>query len=193
MIKINRNLVFNEIWNPIRISYLKYPFYIYRWCKIDLNLLGFQKRIRYSLQHNLLENEELIFRRLTKTTQYDVRRAKKDGVVFSLFNTDYNIYVKNYNKFVESKPKLKPITNKFLIKNKNNLIITAAELNGEKVVFHSYVVDYSNNIAILLHTFSHFRLFSKEEKQVIGRANKFLHFEDMKYLKQIGFEIYDWG
>ena len=41
--------------------------------------------------------------------------------------------------------------------------------------------------------FDFFREIDKELQKAIGRANKYLHWQDIKFLKQNNVEKYDWG
>jgi len=47
----------------------------------------------------------------------------------------------------------------------------------------------------LLHSASLYRLEEDdaEGRNLIGIANRYLHFEEMKYYKSLGKKIYDWG
>ena len=47
--------------------------------------------------------------------------------------------------------------------------------------------------ARLLYSASHFRSYDKNYRALIGRANRFLHWEDMVHLKKYGMSIYDMG
>ena len=57
-------------------------------------------------------------------------------------------------------------------------------------MFHSYIYDVHD--ARLLHSASCFREESADQN-LIGRANKKLQWEDMKYFKEQGVLRYDWG
>ena len=72
----------------------------------------------------------------------------------------------------------------------DGIIFSAAIHEGEVLVFHSYICD--NEEARLLHSASCFREESADQS-MIGRANKRLHWEDIKYFKQKGLLRYDWG
>ena len=75
-----------------------------------------------------------------------------------------------------------------------SLTIAYALVNGEKAVYHTHIND--KNVARLLHSASLYRLQQDEEgntKNLIGMANRLLHFEEMKYFKSLGKMTYDWG
>jgi Pyruvate/2-oxoacid:ferredoxin oxidoreductase gamma subunit len=52
------------------------------------------------------------------------------------------------------------------------------------------------DMVVFGHSASHFRFLSDDpivNRNFIGRANRFLHFQDMIYFKELGFKIYDLG
>ena len=60
--------------------------------------------------------------------------------------------------------------------------ITEAFVKGQKVVYHTHILD--TDIVRLLHSASLYRLEEDdvEGKNLIGIANRYLHFEEMKYV-----------
>lgn len=69
--------------------------------------------------------------------------------------------------------------------------LTAAIIDGQEVVYHAYVTDEANTR--LLISCSEFRVADKALRNAIGRANKYLHWEDMMFFKDLGVKKYDWG
>ena len=75
-----------------------------------------------------------------------------------------------------------------------NILLTMACLGDEPVVMHSYIIDREDKRVRLLHSASDFRsLSTSQERAIIGRANRFLHYSDIIYFKNNGFFIYDFG
>lgn len=70
------------------------------------------------------------------------------------------------------------------------LIISVAYLNGEPVVYHSHID--GKDRAICWHSCSKCRS-ETEISNMIGRANKRLHWEDWLFFKERGCATYDWG
>lgn len=59
------------------------------------------------------------------------------------------------------------------------------------MVYHSYLTDgYHSSF---LHSCSEFRVADKAMRNAIGRANKYLHWNDWLYLKHSGIIEYDWS
>ena len=61
--------------------------------------------------------------------------------------------------------------------------------DGEDLVYHSYLAD--ETCARLLHSVSDFR--ESQDGALISRANRGLHWEDMKRFAKKGLSVYDWG
>jgi lipid II:glycine glycyltransferase (peptidoglycan interpeptide bridge formation enzyme) len=72
------------------------------------------------------------------------------------------------------------------------LAIRAASVNNEKIVFHSYVTTCGR--ARLLHSASLFRESDDSAyRNLVGRANRLLHWDDICYFKNEGCRTYDLG
>jgi hypothetical protein len=124
-------------------------------------------------------------------TVYEIRRAIKDGVTTST-ETDLAHFVSFYNLFAKTKqlPKLSANFNKY----KSRIIITKAVYNQQDIVMHAYLSDMSIKRVRLLYSASLFRNENDTQyRAVVGRANRLLHFKDMCFFKQQGFEVYDLG
>ena len=65
---------------------------------------------------------------------------------------------------------------------------------GHAVCAHAYVRDQHLARVRLLYSASHYReLSDSSDRNMIGRANRFLHWYEMTSFKQLGVERYDWG
>lgn len=116
----------------------------------------------------------------------------KDGIQAEI-HTETNEFITFYNDFASTKG-LAPI-GIGLLEYGENLVITKAVSEGEILVMHAYLLDRSEGRVRLLYSAS---LYRKEQmggtkRSWIGRANRLLHFEDMKTFKAMGFSIYDMG
>ena len=130
---------------------------------------------------------------LSKKTRYEINRAERDGITFSL-HEDSDYFLSFYNDFALSKnlPLLSAIQLSHL--PQENLCFTKA-LNastGETLVMHCYLYDAERTR--LLFSCSHFRSNEQQSlKNLIGMANRYLHFQDIQYFKQQGLSTYDLG
>jgi lipid II:glycine glycyltransferase (peptidoglycan interpeptide bridge formation enzyme) len=60
------------------------------------------------------------------------------------------------------------------------------------MVFHTYII--AGNRARLAQSVSLFRMSDDGSfRNLTGRANRLLHWEDMLYFKRLGYSIYDFG
>ena len=159
----------------------------------------------HTLLNDLSGTEEEIKQHFSKSCKYKINRAAREDVSIEIFNdqeiTDTMIdsFCDFFEKFWETKgstlgdkQKLKEELCSY--RDINALSIGCALVNGERAVYHTHVKD--ENIARLLHSASLYRLQKEEEgntKNLIGMANRLLHYEEMKSFKKLGLETYDWG
>lgn len=159
----------------------------------------------HTLLNDLTETEEEIKQHFSKSCKYKVNRAVREGVSIEIFKdqdiTDEIIesFCDFFEKFWETKGS--SLKDKEKLKNElcayrdiDALSIAYAAVNGEIAVYHTHVKDES--IVRLLHSASLYRLQGDEEgntKNLIGMANRLLHFEEMKFFKNLGLTTYDWG
>jgi len=153
-----------------------------------------------SLLVDLAKSEEDIFAGFDKTTAYQARRSEtKDGVE-AAFDAHPDAealarYAAYFDGFAAQKglsamdrPLLKAYADAGV------LVISSVTREGsaEPLVVHGYIA--LGERARLLHSASLFRgEQSNEERNVVGRANRMLHWADMKYFKGAGFKVYDFG
>lgn len=159
----------------------------------------------HTLLTDLTETEEEIKQHFSKSCKYKVNRAAREDVSIEIIkdNEITDAIIDSFADFfaefweskgssLEDKQKLKQELRAY--RDVNALSIGWACVNGVKAVYHTHVKDES--IARLLHSASLYRLQGDEEgntKNLIGMANRLLHFEEMKYFKAGGLETYDWG
>ncbi len=139
--------------------------------------------------------------KINKTFNYHIKRAKKEDVVIEFFNSSEimknYILLQEFASMYEEMYREKGVSSKLNLSmlkqyaEQNKLMISTASINKSRTVFHAYVF-YGNN-SRLLFSCSNFRIQDKETCKAIGRANKYLHWCDMEYLKSIGVTVYDWG
>ena len=67
--------------------------------------------------------------------------------------------------------------------------INSDDING--ACYHAYV--YDNKYTRLLYSCSEFRSQDKEARNFIGRANKYLHWQDILFFKNNNLVCYDFG
>jgi hypothetical protein len=158
-------------------------------------LFGFNRSGKYTKLINLQISEEEIFKNFKKNTRYDIRKSNEDGSVFSI-NSDINSFIKYYNVFAKQKGLSILTADSFgFDKLDKNILITNITKDDKVLSMHLYMVDNKINRVRLWYSASIFREYEKEDinRNIIARANKNLHFYDMKYFKSKGFLLYDFG
>ena len=103
------------------------------------------------------------------------------------FITFYDIFARNINL-----PCIDP--NDIPKWGENTVVIAVSYGDGEPFTMAAFVLDHESGIGQLLHSASHFRQSAnRNERRDIGRANNFLQFKAMGYLKELGLKKYDLG
>lgn len=158
---------------------------------------GSNATLFHTLLIDLNQNEDTIFENFEKNTRYEINRAKKKDQI-SILNIDpeknASLFFDIYDQFAETKnlPFLDKKEINQLIKKKMFIIRMAYSNDEIPLVCHTYII--ANGRARLSHSVS---LFRDEEahvdKNLVGRANRFLHWEDILYFKNTGFKTYDLG
>jgi len=136
----------------------------------------------------------------SKTVKQEINRATKDGIIFKIYNLDsqkkIDFYINYYNEFANSKNLHFNISKRNILPFLDNTLVTYSEFNGMILSMHRYLLDTASNTVIFVESSSHFRLIEEDEiinRNFIGRANRFLHYQDMLHFKEKGFTIYDLG
>ena len=169
-----------------------FKFTLYKQSSLTKNKLGFKRVPFYTLVINLKEDIELIFKNIKKNTRYKINRASREGIKFAIHN-DIDFFVAYYNKFANSKGLSVLKKDKLIMLGENFIMTKAISKDGDIYVIHSYICDKKLKKVRLLHSASFYESDYKKVRNLIGMANRFLHFEDIKYFKENGYEEYDFG
>ena len=166
--------------------------YEYFYCQETDNCWGFVKQDNYTKLIELTKSSDEILNQFNKTTQYQIRRAIRQGAGFEI-ESDTNVFINFYNGFAESN-NLSLVKSKNLTSLKNNLFISKARYGDNCLVMHANIIDPEIKRVQMLMSASHFRMYSdNEERAFLGRVNRFLHFMDMMYAKEMNMLVYDFG
>jgi len=151
---------------------------------------GFISKKAYTLQHDLTCSEEEILGNIKSRFRTYIRNAEKRGITFEI-EDDYHHCVTYFNEFARRK-KLVPITVKKLESYGDNIVITKAVKNNQTLALHINIIDAKEKMAMLLHSASE-RLADPTNHNLVGIANKYLHYQDMLYFKKRALVLYDFG
>lgn len=153
-----------------------------------------------SLFSDLYMSDSQLLSLMTKTIRNEINRAERENVEVEYYSNEsdcfevLNAFSKMYREMYEQKG-LKgielPVKELSGYIKAKQLLISCAKIDGKPIVFHSYV--YGDRNSRLLHSCSEFRTEDNATRNAIGRANKYLHWRDMLYLKNNAVMNYDWG
>lgn len=153
-----------------------------------------------TLVTNLNQSEETLYNKIEKNGRYEIRRAEREEVMFYPYDSSIRRDILEeiidfYNSFVDTKKELSFKLSYEWIKpflEQKAFWCTVAAKDGDVLAVHLY---YGDNSRIRLwYSASLFRNEDDgQKKNAIGRANRFLHWKDICFFKQVGFRTYDWG
>lgn len=154
----------------------------------------------HTCMNDITLSEEEMLAGINKAVKYQFRRSEKDNIEVrfytkqdieadtTLLDTFADLYGRMYqSKGSDTKLNVTAIE-RYL--EADAILFSSVWHDGEMLVFHSYICDETD--ARLLHSASCFREESADQS-MIGRANKRLHWEDIRYFKEKGLLRYDWG
>ena len=168
----------------------KYKLYYYRQASADTSAHSFHKEEFHTLLTDLTISEEELFRKCSATVRNEIKRAEREGVIFS-YNTSIERFVPFFNNFARIKG-LKQIQDSKLKAYGKYLVITEAAIDNNVLASHSYIIDEESGRVRLYQSAT--QRFSEDlDYNLIGRANKYLHYRDMLKFKEMNFSVYDWG
>jgi len=158
-----------------------------------------------TLVNDISEDEDAIKSHFSKSCKYKVNRAAREDVRIeikdsaSITDDDIEDFLSFFGTFWESKEteftEYTSVKNDLVdYRNSNALSIGIGKVAGQTAIYHTHI--YDDKTARLLHSASLYRLQEDEEgntKNLIGMANRYLHFQEMLHFKSLGLSVYDWG
>lgn len=188
-----------QIWYPLNVHDDVYENY-----KLIMSFneyQGFWKKPAQSLECTLTCQVDEIMNRMKRNTRYEIQRAiKRDklytAVITNLSEDDMKEYAAYYDKFADSKrmhhinrPRVKALAEQGMY-----TITRCRDNEGNILVEHAYYLDKKEKKVMLATSASMFRESDNSEyRNLIGRANRMLHYKDILTFKELGYEVYDFG
>lgn len=143
---------------------------------------------------DLSREENDIFDDFHKNTRYKVNRAIREGLTYSELSnpTDQDIkeFAQFFNEFAKAK-KIPPcLPNKIqALRDKNAFVIAMVKHKNKPLCYHGYIFDGQR--AIMLYSASLRADKDSSERNLIGRANRLLHWKAILSFKEKGGRWYD--
>ena len=148
------------------------------------------KDISHTVELSLEPGMESIIAGFRNTVKQEVRKAEQEQVTCS-FREDTDRFIEFFNDFAALK-KLYPAKKDMIRSMGAHFQTSFAEIDGEMLVAHSYLVDPELGICRLFQSASR-RLDERFDRKLIGRANKLLTAKDIQHFKEKGFKLMDFG
>lgn len=170
-----------------------------------INTLFCYVRSQNTLVNNLLASEDELLTGIEKNCRYEIRRAEREGCICTVYTPDQLLnknaivhdFQRVYNEMFGAKRMSGYSFNKAMISKgieSRNVIISSCNPEDDETVkvYHAYLCD--GNSTVLLYSASPLWNDSgKQKEQLIGRMNRYLHWCDMKWFKENGYKVYEWG
>ena len=149
-----------------------------------------------SLLTDISIGEDAIANAFGKDCRYKIRRADTRDGLHMEFITEPERRLPVFRAFFDAFARQKshaPCDQPWLVAacEARQLVLSSASRGGEALVWHAYVLCGAS--AGLQYTASHFRGQDNDFRALVGRANRWLHWQDMLQLKAMGIKRYDWG
>jgi hypothetical protein len=140
---------------------------------------------------DLSQSEDQIFGRMSKSVQYKVRRAKREGVACR-FDEDVGRFLAFYREVFAAAGRA-VVSDRVMAGAAPACAFASASHDGRLVAMHCYLLDEDRRRVRMWHSASRYVVEEGSElRNLIGRANRLLHFESMLHFKQ-RFLTYDFG
>ena len=152
--------------------------------------IRFMRRVDfYSVAVSLNKPEEELFKDIKKSTRNEIRRASKEGVKCGLLSNTVE-GLKIHKDYYEKNGLGSVSVDRYL--NDLQVRVTVAMYQAKVISVHTYLLCDQKKIVRLLFS-STIPIEYGVEGNVVGWANRSLHWYDIKYFKAMGFDIYDFG
>lgn len=148
------------------------------------------KFISHTVELNLEQDKETIQANFSKQIRQQVRIAETEGINCT-FNNEIPTFVDFFNDFAKKK-NTNLVSQRRMEEFGEGIKLSFAMYNGEIIAAHSYLTDKETGIVRHHHAATR-RLDEQVDKNLVGRANKYLTANNILHFKQEGFKTFDFG
>lgn len=183
----------NHIWLAGKPSIFNAArFSIYYSCDYNENVAGFRRFEKKALSIDLSKGAEHVLDECSTSLAYKVRRAQKEGVE-TFIETDMVKFRDFYNAFAVT-AELPPLHDRYLAAYWPHMVVTCARGTNGTIAMHAYMRNSRSGRVSLLYSASMFRNETDSSvRNYLGRANRFLYWDDMRRFAAEGMKLYDFG
>lgn len=155
---------------------------IYFGCRDNHERPGFLRKDRRTSFVDIAKDDAELLSGFSSTTRYEIKRAQKAIDSFMLVVKPSAYIAASSLSAVRE------------MSYSDNMASHALTLPGGSVIEHQYIVDRQAKRVHLYKSSSGFEsLLDRSERNAISRCNRLLHYLDMKYYRELGFTVYDFG
>lgn len=150
-----------------------------------------------TLYINLESDLDTLFSNVHRSTRNEINRASKERFHFDWkmkpTESEVEVFCSFYNQFAKSKniPLVRTPKIKALIEKDALALSSISDEHGNTLCYHAYIV-YGGR-ATSLYSASHRLYRGSPQNRTISKANKYMHWLDMKTFKEQGYRLYDFG
>jgi hypothetical protein len=172
--------------NSLRCLYLQSP--------VKKDLLFMIRTSFSTITIDLSDNIEYLFKNFSSTLRNEIKQSIRFNFKTNFSQPDSNdiIFFNNYFSF----KKIPKFNNRYL-RFDSSCIVSSIYLGDTRLASHLYIKDLNNNRIRLVYSAQNTNLKNIElnsyTKKAISLANKYLHYNDILYFKNLNFHLYDLG
>ena len=152
-----------------------------------------------TLHLDLLLGEDMLLNNMSRTTRYEIHRAQeRDNIEAIVIDRPHCQHIREFCEFYDTFAATKSLRlsrlERFLALNESGGLVLSKVAGADQIplCWHAYVVDSER--ALLLYSASHMHKYTRSsQRALLGRANRYLHWVDIKTFKEAGFLILDFG
>jgi hypothetical protein len=153
---------------------------------------GFQREVKFTKIVDLRPPAETVFDQFSRHTRRKIKQGSNQGFQFEPNVPEVEL-IEIYSRFARDN-NLPELEKRVLNAYWPDMKVTKLSYNCRTLVMHSLMIDEAKGRACMLHDASMFRQMpDQRHRNLIGHANRYLHFLDMMYLKDRGIESLDLG
>ena len=149
------------------------------------------KDISHTIELDLDQDTDTITANFSKQIRQQARVAETEGITCSFDNHETARFVDFFNDFARKK-NTSLVSLRRMEEFGDDIKLSFALYNGEVLAAHSYLTDRETGIVRHHHAATR-RLDDEIDRNLIGRANKYLTTRNIFYFKEQGYKIFDFG
>lgn len=149
------------------------------------------KNISHTIELDLAQDGEAITAGFSKQIRQQARQAETEGVSCSFNSGDIDLFVDFFNDFARKK-NTDLVSRRRMEEFGKDIQISFALYKDEILAAHSYLTDKETGIVRHHHAATR-RLDEQIDRNLIGKANKYLTAKNIIYFKEQGYRTFDFG